>query len=131
MLLTLYVTSLLIFLVADLIWMRILVKKFYAQQLESLTRDPVNYVVAFFIYLILILGLTVFVTVPAVEKNSLNDAMWRGGLFGFVVYSVYDLTNVALLKKWPIPFSVVDILWGTVISGFVSAVTFILAGQLW
>ena len=52
--------------------------------------------------------------------------LFRSGLsFGFFVYASYDLTNLALLKDWPLKLSLLDITWGTLLSG-VSAV----AGKL-
>jgi uncharacterized membrane protein len=43
-------------------------------------------------------------------------------MFGFFIYASYDLTNLALLKDWPIGMSLIDMTWGTLLSG-VSAST--------
>jgi uncharacterized membrane protein len=45
-------------------------------------------------------------------------------LFGFFTYSTYDLTNLATLRDWPLSVTIVDIAWGMVLTGAVSAVGF-------
>jgi uncharacterized membrane protein len=42
-------------------------------------------------------------------------------LFGLFAYATYDLTNLATLKDFPVRMAVVDILWGTFISGMSAA----------
>ena len=37
------------------------------------------------------------------------------------MYAVYDMTNYALVDKWPLRMSIVDICWGIFICGSVSA----------
>ena len=45
----------------------------------------------------------------------------HAALLGFLVYSVYDLTNLATLKKWEWQFAMLDIAWGTVLFTIVTA----------
>jgi uncharacterized membrane protein len=47
----------------------------------------------------------------------LVSAFIWGALFGVTVYSVYDLTNRATLRRWPLKLVFIDILWGGVICG--------------
>ena len=46
-------------------------------------------------------------------KNKINykDAF----LLGLIIYGVYDMTNMALFKKWSLILSIIDILWGGVL----------------
>jgi uncharacterized membrane protein len=62
----------------------------------------------------------VFVIYPAIKANAMMHALWLGMLFGLVAYATFDLTNLALLRGWPATITVVDILWGIVLSGIVS-----------
>ena len=42
---------------------------------------------------------------------------------GLLVYGVFDMTNMAILKNYPIPFLLADMAWGTVVFGIVSVLT--------
>ena len=67
-----------------------------------------NYVGAFASYLCLIVGLNYFVIL---KQGSLQDAF----VLGFVMYGVYDATNMALLKKWLPDLALMDTLWGALL----------------
>lgn len=69
----------------------------------------------------LALGLELFVFPYA---NSKKDAMMRGALVGLVIYGVYDATNFASLDRWTLKFSIMDTLWGTILSAAVAGVVF-------
>ncbi|NLV41690.1 MAG: DUF2177 family protein [Candidatus Hydrogenedentes bacterium] len=60
-------------------------------------------------------GLVVFVLPRA--GQSLPAALLFGSLFGLLVYGVYDATNMAVLRGWPLSVAVVDVCWGTLLCG--------------
>ena len=66
-----------------------------------------------------------FVLLPGLEKGSLKITLQRAALFGLITYATYDLTNLAMLKDWPLLVTVVDLLWGTFLSVSVSSVGFV------
>ena len=59
-------------------------------------------------YIVLVFGLYYFIIK---DNRSLIDAF----LFGFVIYAVYELTTMALLKKWKIETVIIDTLWGGIL----------------
>lgn len=126
MLIKLYYVSLPIFLVVDMIWLGLISKNFYAEQIGFLMKTNVNWLSAAIFYLLFILGLDFFVIYPAVEKNSWVNALALGALFGLVTYSTYDLTNLATIKGWPLSVTITDLLWGTFVSAFVSLSTYLI-----
>lgn len=126
----LFLTALPVFFVIDVIWIGFIAKNFYRDQVGFLMASQVNWVAAIVLYLILIGGLVFFAVMPAVESGTLLKAVLLGALFGFVTYAVYDLTNMATLKDWPLLMTVVDIVWGTVLGGLVSGVTYIIADKI-
>ena len=81
-------------------------------------------------YLIFVGGIVLFVVIPAVERQSLGRAVLFGALFGLVTYAAYDLTNLATLEGFPLTVAVVDMAWGMVLCGTISAVTFLAATRL-
>ena len=46
--------------------------------------------------------------------------MLKAAFFGSVAYATYDLTNLATVKEWPIAITIVDLLWGMVLTTVVS-----------
>ena len=46
----------------------------------------------------------------------------RGALFGLVAYATYDLTNLATLRGWSLPVTLVDIAWGAAVTALSAAV---------
>ena len=112
----LYLIAFPVFLVIDMLWLGIVAKSFYRDQIGALMKHDINWIAAIIFYLIFILGLVVFVIGPAVEKGSWTHAFIFGALFGFVCYATYDLTNLAIAKDWPLLVTIVDMVWGAVLA---------------
>ena len=57
-----------------------------------------------------------------VLRNSFTakDALIHGALFGFVLYGVYDFTNLATISTWTTEFAFSDIIWGSILCATVS-----------
>ena len=121
----LYLISVPIFFLIDLLWLGVVAKNYYQSKLGHLLGD-VNWLAAIIFYLIFLAGLTFFATYPAVLENKLINAVFYGAFFGFVTYATYELTNFALLKDWPLSIVFVDIVWGTVLGAGVAGITFYL-----
>jgi uncharacterized membrane protein len=119
-----FLTVLVVFLAIDLVWLGLIAKNLYSKYLGYIMTPNVNWIAAFTFYFIFIVGLMFFVINPAIEKQSFMYALLVGGLFGFITYSTYDLTNLATLKDWPITITVIDLIWGTVLSASVSSVSY-------
>lgn len=121
----LYLIAAPIFFAIDIVWLSVFAKNFYRTQLGSLLTDKINWTAAIIFYLLFIAGLIIFAIAPAVRENSLQKAILLGGLFGFFAYATYDLTNLATTKNWPFTLSIVDMIWGTVLSATVCSLTFL------
>lgn len=116
-----YFLTSLVFFAVDMLWLGLLAKDFYRKHLGGFLSDRVNWTAAIIFYLIFIVGIFVFVILPAVEKSSLLKAIGLGAFFGFITYATYDLTNLATLKNWPLTIVIVDMAWGAVLTAIVSA----------
>ena len=77
-----------------------------------------------------IAGILIFAVLPGLVKDSLRHAAVWGALFGFFTYATYELTNLALLKDWPLNIVIVDILWGVVLCSAVATLSFYVAKWL-
>ena len=112
MFIRLFLIALPAFFVIDMIWLVLVAKKFYSEQIGFLMRPDIGWPAAIIFYLLFIAALVVFVISPAVEKHSWIHALLYGAFFGLVTYATYDLTNLATLKDWPVLVTVVDLIWG-------------------
>jgi len=117
-----YATTAVVFLVIDLLWLSQIAKSFYASRLGDLLLEQPNVGIAVGFYLMYVLGILIFAVIPALKSGEMQTALIYGCLFGFFAYATYDLTNLATLKGWPVMVAVVDIAWGTAVTG-VSAVS--------
>jgi uncharacterized membrane protein len=125
-----YLIAVIVFFAVDMIWLGIIAKNLYRNNLKGLLRDKPNWVAAVVFYLVFIVGIIIFAVAPALRNNSLLSAVLYGGLFGFFTYATYDLTNYATLKNWPFNIVVIDIIWGTVLTGIVSTVTYLASKKI-
>ena len=113
------------FMVLDGVWLGLLMKNFYRQQLAPIVRladgggIAPNWPAAFVVYAMLGLGIAAFV-MPRAETVSAAAAY--GALFGLVVYGVYDFTNYSTLRQWPFALTLADVAWGAVASALAASV---------
>ena len=120
----LYLLTVPIFFLIDLLWLGVIAKGFYRQHLGFILSSKVNWGAAVSFYLIYIVGILIFAVAPAIEKESWQRALAWGGLFGFFTYATYELTNMALIDGWPFKIVVVDILWGVVLCAAVATASY-------
>jgi uncharacterized membrane protein len=130
MFIKLYAISLSVFFFIDMIWLGLIAKNFYKNQIGFLMKSDVNWTAAIIFYLLFIIGLVIFVITPALEKRLWSHAILYGALFGLITYATYDLTNLATLNNWPILVTVVDLIWGAVLASSVSVITYFIAIKL-
>jgi len=128
--LKLYVLTVPIFFIIDLLWLGVIAKGFYRRQLDFILSSQVNWVAAVIFYLIYIAGILFFSVRPAVANNSWGQAALLGALFGFFTYATYDLTNLATIKDWPVLVVLVDIIWGMCLCTVVALLSFAISKWL-
>jgi uncharacterized membrane protein len=126
----LYLATVPVFFAVDIVWLNFVAKNFYRERLGALLLDQFNLPVGLAFYLLYIVGIIVFAVLPGVEKGSVVEALWRGALLGLVAYGTYDLTNLSTLKDWSPAITVVDMVWGTVLTGTVASASWWIAGLL-
>lgn len=117
-----YFTVLGSILVIDALWLTVVAKNFYANQLGDLLAPQVQWWAAVLFYLTFALGIVVFVVMPRAADGSIGRAFLTGALFGLVCYATYDLTSQALIRNWPALVTAVDLAWGALLTGTVAAI---------
>ncbi|MEO0672179.1 MAG: DUF2177 family protein [Pseudomonadota bacterium] len=112
-----YVATAVTFLAIDAVWLGVVATSFYKAQLGSLLAERVNFAYAAGFYLVYCVGIVIFAVSPALKSGQWTDAALYGVLFGFFCYATYDMTNLATIRDWPLPMSLVDMAWGSALTG--------------
>jgi uncharacterized membrane protein len=121
-----YGITAIVFFLIDLIWIGVLAKDFYAENIGGMLRDSVNWPAALLFYLIYVGGIVQFVLLPALNSGTgIRHTALMGGMLGLFAYGTFDLTALALLAGWPLVVTVVDMIWGTLLTASTAS------GALW
>lgn len=118
----------------DFIWLGFIVKNFNNQQLQNIGRLQNGEISpwplpALIVYLLMAIALTAFASPRIFDSTLVNCFMW-GALLGLCIYGVFDLTNLSILKNYPVIFALVDITWGTVLFGTTNMILFLLKDRI-
>jgi len=125
-----YLITVPIFFIIDLVWLGVVAKGFYQKHLGYLMRPQVNWAAAIIFYLLFIIGIVFFAVRPALELHSPMRALVYGAMFGFFAYATYDLTNLATVRDWPVIVTAIDLVWGTVLCGAVAWGSYVISNKI-
>jgi uncharacterized membrane protein len=108
----------------DSVWLFTMSKRFYKTRIGSLLADSPRLAPAAIFYLIYAFGAAVLVVVRAVSNETgYLKVFGLGAILGLFAYATYDLTNQATLREWPVIVTVVDLIWGALLTGVVSIIS--------
>ncbi len=110
----------------DAMWFTGIMNRFFIEHLSHLLNIEQGHIIlrwfpAMMVYVLLALGIVLFV-LPSSAQLSLGSVFFHGGIFGVVVYGVYEGTNGALMKDWPTRLIIADMVWGFLACGATSLV---------
>ena len=93
----------------------------FSSQIMDVQSSPlkINILGGILSYLFLIGGLNYFILR---EHRSVLDAF----ILGFVIYGVYETTTYALLKRWHLRTVITDTIWGGILFGTTTYLTYLL-----
>lgn len=116
----LWIAAAVLFLIIDMVWLLWLGRSFYVSEIGDLLRQPPNLGAAGAFYVLYVTGLMIMVIWPAVQAQSVPQAVLFGAMLGLVAYGTYDLTNLAVMKGFTTKIAIIDMLWGTVLTSAVA-----------
>lgn len=116
-----YLATGIAFALIDSVWLRTMSERLYKVEIGELLADSFRLPPAILFYLLYILGMMIFAVGPAMQSGSWKTALCFGAAFGFFAYMTYDLTNYATLKVWSLKVTILDMIWGTVLTGLAAA----------
>lgn len=118
----LYVITTVAFFAVDLVWLSTATKRIYEPYIGHLFSSSPKLAVAAAFYLLYVVGVLALAVIPGLREGALMGALWRGALLGLLAYGTYDLTNLATLEGWAWQITVIDLIWGTTVTGFTATV---------
>lgn len=113
----------------DFVWLSLTHGPLYKAKLGALLLAKPNMAAAAGFYLMYVVGLLIFVVLPALEQGSWVRVLWSGALFGLIAYGTYDMTNQATLAGWSVTVTIIDMAWGTVATGTAALVGYFVTKQ--
>lgn len=120
------IITLIIFLILDFIWLKIIADTIYQKFLGHMMAKKPNLKIALIFYLIFIMGLMIFVIIPALNQSSFRNILIYAPLFGLTTYATFDLTSEAIFKDWPLAISIIDISWGIVLTTLTAILSYVI-----
>ena len=112
-----YAAVLLTFLAADALWLTFAGGPLASGMIGPLLADNVRVAPAAVFYLLYVAGIMIFVVPRARHPGTLWSAAAYGAAFGLFCYGTYDLTNQAVMRVWPWQLTVIDMGWGSFVTG--------------
>jgi uncharacterized membrane protein len=107
----------------DAVWLIVMHKRFYAPRIGHLMAPNPDFMPVIAFYLLYGIGLTVLVVLPALRGGwNTGHTFLMGTLLGLVAYGTYDLTNQATLLNWPVSVTIIDLAWGSLLTGTVAVI---------
>jgi uncharacterized membrane protein len=123
-----WIATAVVFLGLDAVWLSFSASLLYRPLLGGLLRDGFLLAPAALFYLIYTAGIVAFAVSPEFVSGRWAAAGLRGAFLGLFGYAVYDLTNQATLRNWPVAVTVADLAWGTLLTA-VAAIAGLLAAR--
>jgi uncharacterized membrane protein len=103
----------------DGIWLGVLTADLYRREMGPLMAETVRVAPAVAFYLLYPLAL-VYLALHR-EPSGRAEAVTRSVVLGLAAYGAYDLTNLAVVRGWPLGLSLLDWAWGGVVTGLAGA----------
>lgn len=125
-----YIATLTSFVAIDLVWLMWLARPTYIAEMGNLLRKEPQLVAAIAFYLLYAAGLVYFAILPGIKEGSAMQAMFLGAALGLVAYGTYDLTNLAVVEGFNLRIALIDLAWGTALSGATAAFVMAVTGRI-
>lgn len=116
-----YAASGALFVAIDVLWLALVMSKMFKAEMPQLILEQPKLVPAVIFYALYPIGIAVFGVLPTTAAQDWVRAAAMSALFGLLAYATYELTNLATLKGWSAQIALMDIAWGTALSGIAGA----------
>ncbi len=123
----LYVSTLIPFLIIDIIMLRAVMLPLFERNIGALLAEETKIGVALVFYLFYVAGIIYFAILPGVRADQPSLVVLNGALLGLLAYGTYEATNMATLKGWSWQMVAVDVAWGGVLTALTAYLGYVIA----
>jgi uncharacterized membrane protein len=123
----LYLTTLIVFVPIDFLFLGLVARGFFASQVGDMLGE-IRPAPAILFYLLYVAGMLIFVSGQAAA--TWQSTLLYGALFGFFCYATFELTSLSLLKHWTWAVVIVDMSWGSFVTALSSALGLMIANWM-
>lgn len=122
--------GMLFFVLMDLIVISTLIRPIYERHLSGYLRAVPDWRVGLLTWFLIVVGHAIFAVPHALRcADPFGAALW-GGFYGFVIYGVFTLTNLAVLRIWTPEIALLDLATGSLNCAVLAIFQFYLARKL-
>lgn len=116
-----FIISLVLFVMIDYVYLTS-TGHLFNDMIKDIQGSEINFkfIPAIFAYISLYIGLYYFVLV---NNKPIRQMVFDAAILGFVIYSVYDFTNMAIINKWDTKIGLMDVVWGPILYSLVTFIT--------
>lgn len=118
-----YGVALVLFLIADGLWLGIVGPRVYRPRIGAILRDSPLVAPAAVFYLLYVAGLVYFAVAGNLVGGTVLAGARDGALFGFSCYLTFNATSLALIRGYDRTIAVLDTGWGAVLGALVAGAT--------
>lgn len=125
MFIKLLIESIITFLVLDATWISQVATPWMKKAVPHLMSSTPNIYAAIAFYILYIGVLLILFIIPGLShKVGYQTIAFQTFLFGLTAYATYDLTNLAVMKGYPLSMALADMLWGGVLTMVTSLIIY-------
>ena len=122
-----YLAVLVVLAVGDFLWLSWFGKMVFRPAIGSILLDDPRWSAIILFYLFYAAGVVLLPLALGEERGHWLSALLYGGLFGFMCYMAYDLTNLATIKVWNVNVAMMDMAWGAFLTALATLAGYIIA----
>ncbi len=112
-----YIIIVVLFVAIDMVWLMGVARSTYVAEIGTLLKKQPNLTAALIFYLGYALGVWFFAVSPGLNSGSWLIAAGLGAAIGAMAYGTYDFTNLSVMEGFGWRIAIIDMVWGTVLSG--------------
>ena len=113
---TLYISTVLIFLILDGLMLTFHMQPLFRRALGPQLLDQIRMIPAVAFYAAYIAGLIYLVSFPALKTGS--AIVIPAAIIGAMAYGTYEFTSYAIMRDWNATLVANDLIWGTFLTAF-------------
>jgi uncharacterized membrane protein len=114
-----------IILAIDLLWINYIVGDMWKKNVETVQKSPmeIRKQYALLSYVLIIFGIYYFVQMNMTKDAYVKDSLVKGFIYGFILYGVFDFTNLAIFKEFDLKTAIIDMVWGGLLTSSALLIT--------